>query len=142
VNKFEFIIKNLQILEELYFASDEGRISIEVDDYDFSYNDMTVDVDGDGLMFNIPAGMFTLTCSIPKSDIKESVKFMRNISNLEAREAVINIIENEIRPAAEDTYSESKDDYKLASDSVANSKDDLDNVIDSLTELKGEWGIP
>jgi hypothetical protein len=141
MSRFDFIAKNLPILEEL-FSAEDGIIDVPLDEYDFSHNDMEADVDGDGVVFTVSISIFTLRCQVPRQELAAALPFMSKIGRPETREALINIIEQEIKPAAEEVFSDAKDDFQVASDAFTDAKGTLDGVVDSLRNLKGAWNIP
>ena len=140
-NLFDFVVKNASMLEDL-ILTDEGNVVIPVEDFDFSHDDLEMEVDNKEIVFKITVGGFDLTCSVGIDNLKDAVDSMKKVKSTDTRREIFELIEEtyrteaeEERDAAETAKAESEANFKKA-------QEDFDTVVDSLQTLKGAWGIP
>jgi hypothetical protein len=140
-NLFDFIVKNAAMLEDL-ILTDDGNVVIPVDDFDFSHDDLEIEVDNKAIVFKVTVGGFDLTCTVDIDNLKDSVDSLKKVKSPDTRREIFEMIEDtyraeaeESRDAAQTAKAEAEAEYKKA-------QEDFDTVVDSLQVLKGAWGIP
>jgi hypothetical protein len=141
VSLFDFILNNKDTLENL-IVDKEGNIDLDPDDFDFSHPDVTVETEDVSIIFSIEVGLFTLRSVITIDNLGDCTDKLAQITNVDTRKKVVEMLEDTYRNEAEMAYDMARDNLSEAQRQVTEAKSDYDCVVNSLNDLKKTWSIP
>lgn len=141
MNLFDFVMNHQQELEKLWNAKN-GEVEIEPQDFDFAHDDLEVLIDNTDLVFSVDISGIMLKCVITIDNISAAIPYIRQIKDVNLRQAVIENIEETYRSEAESELDSARESLKAAQDLVNAAQKDFDTVVDALSDLKGAWNVP
>lgn len=139
MNLFEFVIKNLSILESIY--TDSGEISIPPDQFDYSHPGLLCEESTIQLIFFVDVGGFRLVTKITPKEMANNMKYVRAISDPDVREYVVQAMEGEIMESVMAEAENNEVALSEAQSAKKESDEKLDSLRAALGAIKNHWNI-
>lgn len=139
---FDFVVKNADTISSLD-VSEDGIILLSCDDFDFSYQNLSVEVDDEfGLVFKADVAPFVLSTSVASYELKDVVHHLAGITDPDIRKTVLEEIDKTFREEADTEVEVAKEVLEDAKKQLQEANDVLNEVSQSVRKLKSAWSIP
>lgn len=138
----EFVLKNKDVIQKLFSEENDGEFFLSADEFCFDNESVKVEWDEMTLKFSIKIEPFKFVTSLMPEEIKEYLTELKSITKPEIRRMIVELLEGEIKEAVEHEKDMALDNLSEAKASLDEASKSLDGVLDAISSVKHEWGIP
>lgn len=142
MNMFEFVAKNIHMLEALQLSPDGEGILLPASEFDFGHVDLQFSEDSSSkLCFYVDIGSFRIITELFSDDLASNAQYLKRISDTNIREGVIMMMEGAMQ---EDSLAEVENAQAMvdeAKETLKTATDKDQSIKDALVILKKDWGI-
>lgn len=144
---FELLAKYKdEVTELLKNHIDENTFGVNPEDFDFSYDKITMEADDDDseeamLNFTAKIGDIKICTTVDASNLKDCIEELKKIQDSDLREEIVLAIEEKLLSGIAGRIENSEATLEEAKKDHQNCLDEESGVKSSLREIKDEWGI-
>ena len=138
----DFVLKNKDVIQKLFSEESDGEFFIPADEFSFDTQDLKVEWDEMSLKFTLEIDPFKFVTALMPDEMKEYVDGLKTISDPAIRRRVVELLEGEVKDAADQEKDMATDNLAEAKASLDDAEKGLNSVLDTISGIKHEWGIP
>ena len=141
MNVYDFLVQNQDIMDKIEFSKD-GAIEVPPSEFGFSSPDVQMEVSKHQMVFEVKIGQFRIRTKVWIENLAESAEYLKLVQNVDKRQEVIELIENNYREEAQLEFEIEKTNVEEAVARRDEAKKDFDLIVDTLRDIKTTWKIP
>lgn len=138
----EFVLKNKDVIQKLFSEESDGEFFLPAEEFCFDNAEMKVQWDEMSLKFTIEVAPFKFVTALMPDELKEYLDELKSITCPDIRRTVVELLEGEIKEAVDQEKDMAKDNMEEAKATLDEATKSLDGVLDAISSVKHEWGIP
>jgi len=138
----EFALQNAELIQKLFSDENDGEMVVSIDDFCFNSSDLEVEWEETALKFSVEVDPFKFVTTMMPEEMKENVDSIKSISDPNVRQKIVEFMETEIKETVEGEKDMAVDNLEEAKGALREAEETMNNVLDAISDVKHDWGVP